>query len=81
MPCGVGAGQGRNLDALLVAVALNGELQEHVYSELIGDKDTFGLAMLHVGKTFSVADLEPGYLLLEREQVRESRQGGRGKEG
>lgn len=76
VPCGIGDGQGRNLDALLVAVALNGELQDHVYSELIGDKDTFGLAMLHVGKTFSVADLEPGYLLLEREQVR-GRQGGR----
>lgn len=58
------------MDALLVALSLNGELQKETYSHLIGDKDTFGLAMLHVGKTFSVQNQEPGYLLLERERVR-----------
>jgi hypothetical protein len=57
------------VDALLVALSLNGELQKETYSHLIGDKDTFGLAMLHVGKTFSVQNQEPGYLLLERERV------------
>lgn len=62
--------QSRNVDALLVALSLNGELQKETYSHLIGDKDTFGLAMLHVGKTFSVQNQEPGYLLLERERVR-----------
>jgi hypothetical protein len=59
-----------NFDALAVALALNGELQAQTYTTLIGDKDTWGLAMLHVGKSFSVANLEPGYLLIDRYQVR-----------
>jgi hypothetical protein len=55
-----------NFDALAVAAALNSELQEQTYCLLVGDKDTWGLAMLHVGKGLSTEGLEPGYLLVDR---------------
>jgi len=57
----------RNADALAVAVALNGPLQPTTYASLLGDKDTWALAMFYVGKTISVQELEPGYLLVARE--------------
>lgn len=57
----------RNADALAVAVALNGPLQPTTYASLLGDKDTWALAMFFVGKTVSVQELEPGYLLVARE--------------
>ena len=60
-----------NWDALAVAVAMNGDLQQETYHSLLGDKDTWGLAMLHVGKTVSMGELEPGYLLIEHAKVRE----------
>lgn len=62
-----------NADALAVALALNGPLQAATYAALVGDKDTWGLAMLHVGKHLSVDGLEPGYLLLAREEAWEGR--------
>lgn len=63
-----------NADTLAVALALNGpRLQAQTYAALVGDKDTWALAMLHVGKHVSVEGLEPGYLLLARDEAWEGR--------
>lgn len=62
--------KGLNADALDVVVALNGPMQGITYQTLAGDKNTWALAMMHVGKTVSVKGLEPGYLLVSREKVR-----------
>ncbi|GAB5029514.1 alpha-mannosyltransferase [Nannochloropsis oceanica] len=61
----------KNADALSVAVALNGPLQRTTYVSLLGDKDTWALGMFFVGKTVSVHEVEPGYLLVAREEGRE----------
>jgi len=67
----------RNADALAVSLALNGPCQALTYATLWGDKDTWALAMFYVGKTVSVRECEPGYLL----KARPSGEGGGGRGG